>query len=248
MRGERLTGFVIHQRAYREKRAIYTLFCEGVGIIDGIAKKGLLPFLPITFFATGKTALKTLTEPIYTQQTSSNHPHFPTFLSGQAYYAGLYLNELLYKILVKENPSDELWQSYAAAIIALSSLSFQDDKSQYLKLTLRRFELALFDELGVGLDWQTDWQDTLHYRFTLDLGFVPCYGSWDTGAIVLTADELYRLATLSRQLIKQTAVMCDESTLRYLGAIHKARIDELLDYRPLHSRRLWQDMMSLKTT
>lgn len=242
MRKERLTGFVIHQRAYREKRAIYTLFCENVGMIDGVGAKGLLSFLPIDVFATGKTALKTFSEPTYLDKTSMLLP------SGQAYYAGLYLNELLYKTLAKENPSNTLWQSYQVAIDELSKLP-SSDTEKCLKLTLRRFELRLFDELGVGLDWQTDWQSDKCYQFTLDLGFVlcDCAGKQDT---VLTGAELKKMAQLQKQLRFGDGADCDDyddNALKQLGAINKARIDELLGYRPLHSRRLWQDMMTLKT-
>lgn len=62
MRNEPLVGYLLHQRSYQEKRAIYYLFSEQHGVVHGIGKKGAPLFEPLQLFATGKRDLKTFTQ------------------------------------------------------------------------------------------------------------------------------------------------------------------------------------------
>ena len=40
MRNEALVGYLLHQRPYQEKRALYYLFSQQHGVIHGVGKKG----------------------------------------------------------------------------------------------------------------------------------------------------------------------------------------------------------------
>mgnify|MGYP000501174069 CR=1 FL=1 len=62
MRNEALVGYLLHQRSYQEKRAIYYLFSQQHGVVHGIGKKGAPLFEPLQLFATGKRDLKTFTQ------------------------------------------------------------------------------------------------------------------------------------------------------------------------------------------
>lgn len=62
MRNEALNGYLLHQRPYQEKRALYYLFSEHLGIVHGIGKKGAPLFEPLQLFATGKRDLKTFSQ------------------------------------------------------------------------------------------------------------------------------------------------------------------------------------------
>nr|WP_261862698.1 recombination protein O N-terminal domain-containing protein [Psychrobacter sp. JCM 18900] len=39
MRNEALVGYLLHQRPYQEKRALYYLFSQQHGVIHGVGKK-----------------------------------------------------------------------------------------------------------------------------------------------------------------------------------------------------------------
>lgn len=67
MRNEALVGYLLHQRPYQEKRALYYLFSQQHGVVHGIGKKGAPLFEPLQLFATGKRELKTFTQINITQ-------------------------------------------------------------------------------------------------------------------------------------------------------------------------------------
>ena len=52
--------------------------------------------------------------------------------------------------------------------------------------------------------------------------------------------------TNSQALSKSLSKTLDETTLKHLGQVHRQQMDYLLEYRPLHSRKLWQDHALLK--
>jgi DNA repair protein RecO (recombination protein O) len=64
--------------------------------------------------------------------------------AGAALFAGFYLNELLLKLLARQDAHAALFDVYADA---LASLQGSDDSS--VQVSLRSFELALLRELGV---------------------------------------------------------------------------------------------------
>ena len=74
----------------------------------------------------------------------------PAFcLQGQSLYCGLYLNELLYRLLPRHEPESELFQAYIAALRQLADGASHEP-------CLRVFELALLDAMGYGLSLQHD--------------------------------------------------------------------------------------------
>jgi DNA repair protein RecO (recombination protein O) len=70
-------------------------------------------------------------------------------LGGRCLLLGYYLNELLLKMLPREDAHANLFDAYAAALQALAAGS--DDAPE-----LRRFEKTLLRELGYGLTLETD--------------------------------------------------------------------------------------------
>ena len=58
MRNEALVGYLLHQRPYQERRALYYLFSQQHGVVHGVGKKGAPLFMPLQLFATGKRDLK----------------------------------------------------------------------------------------------------------------------------------------------------------------------------------------------
>lgn len=68
----------------------------------------------------------------------------PAMLSGAALFSGFYLNELLMKLLGRQDPHPELFDAYGATLPALA-----DADDAVAQAALRAFELTLLRRLGV---------------------------------------------------------------------------------------------------
>lgn len=155
------TAFVLHSRPYRETSALVDLFTSQ-GRLRAVlrsarGKSGTLarPFLPLDVELRGRGELKTLGR--------LESAGIPNLLAGEALFSGLYLNELLIRLLPAEDPHPALFEHYAATLPALAA-------GRAVEPLLRAFEWRLLDELGYG--------------FALDL---------DLHGQPVAADGLYRL-------------------------------------------------------
>lgn len=236
---------MLHARAYQEKRAIYQLFTSEFGVVHGVGMRGVPSFVPIGLFATGSNALKTFSQIQLTDAFA-----LPPVM-GRSQYALLYMNEVLCRLLVLENACPVLWQVYHDEVLHLRSLACEDETMQAMKCSLRRFERALFDELGVSIDFACDGLgeaiiDDDYYRFVPELGFVPInstriHQAKDAGK------RVGRVAYLGSDLLLMRRACDDEQIyvekLNAFGQLQKEMIDYLLEYKPLHSRKLWQQSL-----
>lgn len=251
MRNEALTGYLLHQRLYQEKRALYYLFSQQHGVIHGIGKKGAPLFEPLQLFATGKRDLKTFSQiNILLIRDSCNNiePSNYQQISGQQQYAALYLNEILWKLLPTEDPMPVLWQHYQDSLLRLKQPLTADG----LRLCLRQFEQYLFQQLGFAILLTHDSSNTIidptgYYRFLPDVGLVPLVqsGSTDSADSINSIDDIS--ATDSTQAVfrgNEILVMAEAgitvATLNAWSRLHRHLLDHLLDYQPLQSRLLWQ--------
>lgn len=240
MRNEALTGYLLHQRPYQEKRALYYLFSKEHGIISGVGKKGAPLFEPLQLFATGKRELKTFSQitiaPNDPQlKTTQNNPYQK--ISGQNQYAALYLNEILWRLLPQEDAAPNLWQHYEESLTTLK----QPLTNTELRLCLRRFEQQLFIQLGFVISLTEDnlgaaiAADSI-YRFVPDSGFLAVNQSQiateqsGTIANAFSGSEIQNMATFG----------ITEATLSSFSRLYRQLIDQLLDHKPLQSRKLWQ--------
>ena len=247
MRNEALIGYLLHQRPYQEKRALYYLFSQQHGVIHGIGKKGAPLFMPLQLFATGKRDLKTFSQ-INIASFISAHQSAPQnddaanaetryqeSITGQHQYAALYLNEILWRLLPTEDPMPILWQHYQDSLYKLKKTLSADE----LRLCLRHFESYLFNELGFSLTLN---QDSLEnpidsaqvYRFLPDVGLMPIVHHEDSESLV--RHTVFNGSEVLMMLEQGLSV----NTLNMWSRLHRQLIDHLLDYQPLQSRLLWQ--------
>ncbi|ALF60037.1 DNA repair protein RecO [Psychrobacter urativorans] len=238
MRNEALTGYLLHQRPYQEKRALYYLFSQQHGVIHGIGKKGAPLFEPLQLFATGKRDLKTFSQinivslaPDTSSATSLRYAQ----ISGQQQYAALYLNEILWKLLPTEDPMPDLWQHYQDSLLTLK----QQLTAQELRLCLRQFEQYLFEQLGFAVSLVQDsslesikTDDT--YRFLPDVGLVPIVQANDN------ADATIQVVFKGSEIVAMAELGITVATLSAWSRLYRQLMDYLLDYQPLQSRLLWQ--------
>ncbi len=143
-------GFVLHSSYYKETSLIVDLFTREHGRIALVAKgakrphsrlRGVLQtFQPLSVGWSGKSELRTLTAAEWVGGLAP--------LEKSALLCGFYLNELLLKLLAREDPHPALYDHYATTLHELSQTSS-------IPIALRKFELTLLKETGVGGDLST---------------------------------------------------------------------------------------------
>ncbi len=160
-------AFVLHSRSYKESSSLVDLLTpQGRvrAVLRGArGKAGSLvrPFIPLELELRGRGELKTVTR--------LEAAGIPNLLSGDALFSGLYLNELLLRLLPSEDPHPVLFQQYADTLPLLAA-------DQPLEPLLRAFEWRLLDELGYAFSLALDLAETpiqasLLYRLIPDAGF-----------------------------------------------------------------------------
>ncbi|AYC33914.1 DNA repair protein RecO [Pseudomonas cavernae] len=162
-------AFVLHSRAYKESSALVD-FLTPQGRLRAVlrnarGKSGSLarPFIPLDIELRGRGELKTVGH--------LESAGIPNLLAGEMLFSGLYLNELLIRLLPAEDPHPGLFEHYALTLQALAI-------GRPLEPLLRAFEWRLLGELGYGFALDTD----LHgqavavdglYRLQPDAGLEP---------------------------------------------------------------------------
>ncbi|MFT4614918.1 MAG: DNA repair protein RecO (recombination protein O) [Bacteroidia bacterium] len=141
-------SYVLHSRPYRDSSAILEVFTAEHGRISLVARgarrqakrgsrAGLLqPFTPLLMSFSGRSELRTLG----TVEAAGQ----PWNLNGQRMFSGMYLNELLVRLLHRHDAHPQLFAAYGEAIKALAQPGTPD-------AVLRRFELTLVQEMGYDL-------------------------------------------------------------------------------------------------
>jgi len=139
-------AYVLHTRPYRETSLLVEIFAREQGRLALVARgarrprspvRGLLqPFQPLRLSWFGKGEVRTL------KQAEWQGGQLP--LRGPALMCGFYLNELLLRLLPREDPHPVLFEHYQSALRALG-------EGAAAAPVLRRFEKALLRELGYAL-------------------------------------------------------------------------------------------------
>ena len=145
-RHEAEPAFVLHSYAFRETSLIVEAYTRNFGRVGLVAKGArrprsslrglLLAFQPLLLSWSGKAELRTLAR----AEWQGGQPP----LTGLALICSFYLNELLLKLLARDDPHERLYDYYQASLTALA-------QGRELPAVLRRFELRLLAELGYGL-------------------------------------------------------------------------------------------------
>ena len=226
MRNESIHGYLIHARKYREKSYIVHLFSQEYGRIDGILRQNPPPqYQPIVLLASGKGQLKN-----FSKVEILTHP---IFFSGDAFFSGFYLNELLIRLCAIEEPMPQTFVKYVETLHVLQGLNENSQPDLALRIALREFEATLLHELGYEIDFQRDVHGQsistqLTYEYHLQEGFYPCSPAQRQA---IDGADLNQLA--------QPVAMCTPEQLKILTKLYRQMIAALLGDRPLKSRQLW---------
>ncbi len=147
-------AYVLHRYDWSESSLILEVFTRHHGRLALVAKGVkrpsssfrpiLLPLQPLHLAFGGDGEIKTLKA----AEWQGGH----VMPSGDALMSGYYLNELLLKLLAREDPHPLLFDVYASAVQVIAS-----EHGEALESALRAFELLLLREIGLLplLDAQT---------------------------------------------------------------------------------------------
>jgi len=139
-------GYLLHAAAWRETSLVIQIFAREHGNVALVAKGAKRPysvlrpiltaFQPLSLSWTGSGEVKTLSR----AECAGVRP-----LSGRALMSAWYMNELLLRLLPREDPHLVVYDAYDAALTRLAGGSPAAG-------ALRRFEWVLLNEAGYGLD------------------------------------------------------------------------------------------------
>lgn len=199
-------AFVLHTRPWRESSLIAELLTPGHGRVGVVARGarrgrrgaagGLQPFTLLQVAWRGRGELRTLMHA---------EPEQALPLRGERLFAGLYLNELLLRLLHREEAQPEIFTAYAQTLLRLAELPASDDPGA-MEPALRRFELRLLVVLGYGFPLDRDIHDAAidparDYELLPDAGLAPLAegvrerGGRAEAAVVFAGRHLLALAT-----------------------------------------------------
>jgi len=230
MRVEQQPGFILHSRPYRETSLLLEVLSRDHGRVGLVARgvrsarsrtpRALLQPLTLLNFAwSGQGELATL--------TAAEAAGAPLALTGEALLCGLYLNELITRLLPRADPHPDIFFAYAETLERLRGKNTH-------AWQLRRFERDLLGDLGYGLVLEHEAESDApidaagEYAYRLDAGPVPWRDVRDglklrgTALLALATDRepnAEDLASLRRLLRALVAHHLDGPGLRAWGML-----------------------------
>ncbi|HET8806943.1 MAG TPA: DNA repair protein RecO [Methylophaga sp.] len=229
-------AYVLHQRPYRETSLLLDVFTEQAGRLSLVARgvrqqkrrqnNPFQLFQPLWLSWFGRGELATLA------QVETTQPAF--MLRGASALCGLYVNELLVRLLASQHPEPAVFALYQQTLARLSDAG-------EIEVSLRLFEQQLLDALGYGLDLQHDAYGTaiealVYYRYQPDQGLIPVIGQ--------ITNDLIQGRSL-QQL--QQAQDFDMQALAEIKQLMRTVLNYYLDGKPLKSRALFAEMQRYAT-
>lgn len=224
-------AYILHHRAYRDTSALLELITPLHGRVGVVARgargarsplRGVLrPFLPLLCSWGGHGELFSLRR----AEVAGRMP----VLSGQALFAAYYLNELLLRLLQRQDPHPEVFEAYVRALDGFAG--------QPLEAVLRLFEKRLLEALGYGLVLATDVHGEpvaadRRYRYIPEQGPEP-----------IERDMPGEGGLSGRALLALAAEACDNvQDLRELKPLLRRVLGLYLGERPLKTREFLTDM------
>lgn len=223
--------YILHKRPYRETSLLVEVFSQlhgRIGLIARGAKRSstnqsalLQPFRRLSIAWSAKGDLGTL--------TGVEPDGEAIMLNGIALLAGFYINELVIKLLHRNDAHQKLFADYDRVIQSLAMHGSQEQE-------LRLFEIRLLEGIGYGLvtDHEVNSgaavQPEACYEYISERG-PSIVGEKTSGHVIVHGTTLIDLA--KRQF-------SSEQSLRETKALLRQEIGQQLGGKPLASRSLYQ--------
>jgi DNA repair protein RecO (recombination protein O) len=230
-------AFVLHAYPYSETSLLVDLFSRRFGRLPLLAKGArrarsslrgtLMAFQLILVGWAGRGEVRTLTR----CEWVGGHP----LLTGDALFCGFYLNELLMRLLPREDAHEALFDRYGEALAALA-------RNDPPAPVLRSFEKRLLGEIGYALSLDRDAASgdpidpAASYRYEIDRGPVRVPSTGTSGEPAFSGRALLAIAADDFR---------DTTTLAEGKALMRLLIGHRLDRQPLHSRTVFRALQNL---
>lgn len=227
-------AFILHHRPYRETSSLLDIFTAEYGRVSLIARGArtsrsrlrplLQPFIPLLLSWQGRSELMTL--------VSAEANGASLQLRGDCLLSGFYLNELLVKVLQKQDSHPRLYTIYYQTLLELQGAKLQQK-------TLRLFEKKLLEELGYGLQLQHDFltgEELLaeeYYQFYPEQGFKRYESFLSSAQVEERGFKGKNLLALAKEQLD------NEESLRDAKRLMRLALGSLLSFQPLYSRKLF---------
>jgi DNA repair protein RecO (recombination protein O) len=245
-----LLAFVLHRYDWSETSLIVELFTRAQGRVVVIAKGAkrptsqlrpvLLPFQAVNALL-GKPPKDSSNEVhvLRSAEWAGGRPLLP----ASAMFSGFYLNELLMKLLARQDPHARLFDAYADTLEALATAAEGMEEA----VALRAFDLVLLRELGwlpelrqVTLTAE-DLAPAGRYTLHTEAGLVPAAGGIEGQAWLLIEAALMHGSMAALRGACAANVGALRTPLRNLLHYH-------LGPPPLRTRQVWQGVQRLAIT
>jgi DNA repair protein RecO (recombination protein O) len=240
-RHESEPAFVLHSYPFRETSLIIEAFTRNCGRVALVARGArrprsalrgvLLAFQPLLLTWGGKAELRTL----HKAEWQGGLPQ----LQGRGLLCGFYLNELMLKLLARDDAHEVLYETYHATLHALSN---GGDHA----VTLRGFEQRLLREAGYALTLDHDVMTGEairadgNYHYLIERGPVRLTGGGGGG------DDEKRLELAGQTLLDMARDdYASAVTLQQSKALMRMLINHCLGNQTLNTRQLLKDMQQL---
>lgn len=224
-------AYILHRRPYRNTSWLLEVITLEFGMLGLVAKgvrtqksekRALLePFTKLSIGFSGRGDLMTLTA-VEAIIPSSR-------FESTALYSGMYMNELLCRLLHRHDPHEAIFNCYEQAITALAKPDTQ------LEPALRKFEITLLQELGYGLQLQYEAETGQAIR----PDSMYCY-DMENGPMLANAEPKQGLLTTGKCLIALANHTFDDPSIwPEMKKLMRHVIHYHLDGRVLKSRELF---------
>ena len=227
-------GYVLHTYAFRETSLVVETFTRSHGRVAMVARGAKRPrsslrgsimaFQPLALSWSGRGELRLLLR----AEWQGGQPR----LQGRALLCGFYLNELLLKLLPREDAHEQLFLDYQAALARLA-------EEPEPGAVLRRFEKSLLRELGYALTLDNAGGAAIDprksYAYEPERGPVAVNGAAHTG-LVLSGQALLDIVHDDYS---------DPLTLQQAKALMRLLISHRMEQKPLNSRRIFEELRQL---
>ena len=229
--------YVLHTYPFKETSLVVELFTRDFGRIVAVAKgarrprsamRGMLQsFQPLVGAWSGKLELKNL----HALEWGTGLLAF----QGEALMCGFYLNELLLRLLPREDAHETLFDYYSQA---LRTLTLGKD----LATSLRRFELRMLQEMGYAVPLERD-----EYENPIEAELEYCYiaerGACSPG---FRQNGLQSCQISGKTLLDMVQDdYTDPQTQQQSKQLMRALLAHYLGDKPLHTRQLLIDLQGL---